>query len=65
MKHHNIKTIGVYLGSRMGCNPDFSKSIILFGKGLADLGYTLVYGGASIGLMGLLAQTEFREYRIM
>ena len=51
------KTIGVYLGSTIGNNPEFEKAIIQFGQGLAELGYTLVYGGASIGLMGLLART--------
>lgn len=57
MKSHRNKTIGVYLGSTMGSTPDFAESIILLGKGLASQGYTLVYGGASVGLMGLLAQT--------
>lgn len=52
-----IASVGVYLGSEMGKNPEFKKSVISFGTGLAKLGITLVYGGASTGLMGLLAET--------
>ena len=56
--HNNeIRSVGVYLGSEMGINPEFNKSVILFGTGLAKFGITLVYGGASTGLMGLLAET--------
>lgn len=53
----NVKTIGIYLGSAIGNNPEFEKGVIQFAKGLAKLEYTLVYGGASIGLMGVLAET--------
>lgn len=51
------KTVGVYLGSAFGNKPEFENAIIQFAKGIAKLGYTLVYGGASIGLMGVLAET--------
>ncbi|MBA4696003.1 MAG: TIGR00730 family Rossman fold protein [Legionella sp.] len=49
--------IGVYLGSSIGDKAILQESVVQFGKGLARLGYTLVYGGASIGLMGILAST--------
>lgn len=48
-------TIGVYLGAALGNDPAYKNAVIEFGKGIVELGYTLVYGGASIGLMGLLA----------
>ncbi|MFW2569898.1 TIGR00730 family Rossman fold protein [Legionella sp. 29fVS95] len=50
-------TIGVYLGSSMGNNPSFKNAVISLGKGIAEYGYTVVYGGGGTGLMGLLAET--------
>lgn len=50
-------TIGVYLGSSMGNNPSFKNAVISLGKGIAECGYTAVYGGGGTGLMGLLAKT--------
>lgn len=49
-------TIGVYLGSTMGNNPYFKNATTSLGEGLAELGYTLVYGGGGTGLMGVLAK---------
>lgn len=56
-KEKNNPTIGVYLGASTGNIPELEKSVVLLGEGLVEMGYTLVYGGASIGLMGLLAET--------
>ncbi|CEG58373.1 LOG family protein [Legionella fallonii] len=50
-------TIGIYLGSHMGNNLSFKNAIIALGKGAAERGYTVVYGGGGTGLMGLLAET--------
>lgn len=52
-----MKTVCVYLGSNFGGNNQFSESVILLGKELAGRDLTLVYGGSSLGLMGLLAMT--------
>lgn len=49
--------VGVYLGANMGSNPTFEAAAKLLGKGLAESGHTLVYGGGSVGLMGTLATT--------
>ena len=49
--------VGVYLGANMGSNPAFEAAAKLLGKGLAESGHTLVYGGGSVGLMGTLATT--------
>ena len=51
------QTVGVYLGAKAGNNKSFETSVIQLGEGLVKFGYDLVYGGASIGLMGLLAKT--------
>lgn len=52
-----MKSIGVYLGAQVGNNPIFSESVNILGKTIANLGYSLVYGGSSLGLMGQLANT--------
>ncbi len=51
-----MKTICVYCGSRSGNDPDFGKAASLLGSGMARRNMGLVYGGASIGLMGTIAE---------
>jgi uncharacterized protein (TIGR00730 family) len=45
----------VFCGSSMGARPEFADVARLFGRLLAERGVGLVYGGASVGLMGTLA----------
>jgi uncharacterized protein (TIGR00730 family) len=45
----------VFCGSSPGTNPSFTAAASAFGDGLARRGAALVYGGASIGLMGVVA----------
>lgn len=52
-----MTTVCVYLGANFGNNPQFSQAAVLLGKELADMGFTFVYGGSSLGMMGLLATT--------
>ena len=47
--------IALYCGSRSGSNPIYQEKAIALAKGIADQGFGLVYGGASIGLMGQVA----------
>lgn len=49
------KNAVVYCGSRYGNNPAFAAFAGMTGELLAKKGYTLVYGGGSIGLMGVMA----------
>ncbi|MGC3875092.1 TIGR00730 family Rossman fold protein [Halomonas sp. GXIMD04776] len=49
--------ICVYLGSREGHDPRFRKAAIELGRSLVKRGYGLVYGGAHVGLMGIVADT--------
>ena len=49
--------IALYCGSRSGNNPVYQEKAIALAKGLANHGFGLVYGGASIGLMGQVADT--------
>jgi uncharacterized protein (TIGR00730 family) len=50
-----VTTVCVFCGSSPGTNPAFATAAEQFGKGLAARGATLVYGGASVGLMGVVA----------
>lgn len=54
---NHIEKIAVYCGSSPGKNPAFHQAAIQLGKVLAEREITLVYGGGSVGLMGILAQT--------
>ena len=47
--------VALYCGSRSGNNPIYKEKAIALAKGLADHNLGLVYGGASIGLMGQVA----------
>lgn len=47
--------VAVFLGSSMGRNPEYAAAAASFGAGLARAGVGIVYGGASVGLMGVLA----------
>jgi len=50
-----FSSVCVFCGSRPGTRPAFLEVARAFGAELAARGLTLVYGGASIGLMGALA----------
>lgn len=47
----------VYLGAHLGNSEQVKEATVLLAKELAHLGSTLVYGGSSLGMMGLLATT--------
>lgn len=50
-----MKSIAVYCGANKGNMPHFENAARQLGKILADKGISVVYGGGSIGLMGILA----------
>jgi uncharacterized protein (TIGR00730 family) len=47
--------IAVFLGSSAGSRPEFVSAAAECGRSLAEAGVGIVYGGASVGLMGVLA----------
>lgn len=49
--------IALYCGSRCGNNPVYQRAAIDLAKTIAQQGFGAVYGGASIGLMGQVADT--------
>ena len=46
-----------FCGSSSGRNPAYAAAAVALGKCLAEHGINLVYGGASVGLMGVLADS--------
>ncbi|KAI0523393.1 hypothetical protein KFK09_005788 [Dendrobium nobile] len=58
-KSERFRRICVFCGSRAGKRPSFSAAALELGKLLVDRKINLIYGGGSIGLMGLISQTVF------
>lgn len=51
----SIRSVCVYCGSQMGASPSYARAAAALGEAIARDGLTLVYGGASVGLMGVVA----------
>lgn len=49
------RAVCVYCGAQSGNDPRFREAAEALGRGLAARGATLVYGGGSVGLMGVVA----------
>ncbi|MFK7914961.1 MAG: TIGR00730 family Rossman fold protein [Pseudomonadales bacterium] len=47
--------ICVFCGSSSGARPDYQQAAVALGQALVERGVGLVYGGASVGLMGTVA----------
>lgn len=52
-----LNSICVYCGSGLGTNPAHAEAARHLGRTMAGTGINLVYGGGSVGLMGLVART--------
>ncbi|CAI6068449.1 LOG family protein YvdD [Paenibacillus sp. JJ-100] len=50
-----MKRICVFAGSNPGHHPDYLEHAAQLGEQIANSGYTLVYGGSCMGLMGAVA----------
>lgn len=55
-----IGTLCVFCGSRPGASPDYVAAAKTLGAALGRDGRTLVYGGASVGVMGALADSALQ-----
>jgi uncharacterized protein (TIGR00730 family) len=51
----SVKRVAVYCGSSDGSDPTYLAAAAQLGSAIAQAGLGLVYGGASIGLMGAVA----------
>ncbi len=56
MKNNGVRNVCVYCGSNRGARPVYKRAARTFGRILAKNGIGLVYGGASVGLMGDIAR---------
>lgn len=52
-----LRRICVYCGSSFGASPEYSKIASAFGAACAHRGLSIVYGGGSVGLMGVMADS--------
>ncbi|KAJ8565248.1 hypothetical protein K7X08_007824 [Anisodus acutangulus] len=55
-RRSKFKRICVFCGSSSGKKPSYQESATELGKTLVEKGIDLVYGGGSVGLMGLVSQ---------
>jgi len=53
----SIKAIAVFCGSNFGASEEFADGARALGRALAKAGITIVYGGTTKGLMGVVAET--------
>ncbi|MDQ0168797.1 LOG family protein [Paenibacillus tundrae] len=56
-----MKRICVFAGSNPGHQPEYTQQAIELGKRIATGGYTLVYGGSCMGLMGAVADAALQH----
>ncbi|MNZ69023.1 LOG family protein YvdD [compost metagenome] len=56
-----MKSICVFAGSNLGTHPAYQEKAAELGSYMALNGYTLIYGGSRIGLMGELASAILQE----
>lgn len=52
-----IRRVAVFCGSNPGARPEYEEATRALGRVLAELGIGVVYGGSSVGLMQVLADT--------
>ena len=50
-----IDSVCVFAGSSPGARPEYAAAARTLGRALAGEGISVVYGGGSVGLMGILA----------
>jgi uncharacterized protein (TIGR00730 family) len=57
-----VTRIGVFCGSSVGNQPAFRQAAVDLARALARRGFGLVYGGARVGLMGVLADGMLQHH---
>ncbi|MEE1804731.1 TIGR00730 family Rossman fold protein [Streptomyces sp. NPDC101062] len=55
-----MTAVTAFCGAFSGCRPVHLAAAAAFGRAVADAGLDLVYGGASVGLMGAMADAALR-----
>ncbi|MDM3893672.1 TIGR00730 family Rossman fold protein [Pseudomonas juntendi] len=50
-----VRSVCVFCGASIGSNPAYREAAVALGEAIARRGWTLVYGGGAVGLMGVVA----------
>ena len=50
-----VRSVCVFCGASIGSNPAYREAAVALGQAIARRGWTLVYGGGAVGLMGVVA----------
>ena len=53
-----IRTVAVFCGAQAGDDPVYRAAAAALGRGLAEAGIRLVFGGGRVGLMGAVADAR-------
>jgi uncharacterized protein (TIGR00730 family) len=56
----SLSAVAVFCGSRFGADPVFREAAAAIGRGIAEAGWRLIYGGGRVGLMGVVADSALR-----
>ena len=56
-----LQTVAVFCGSRLGQRPEYREAAAELGKLLGERRIDMVYGGASVGLMGAIADAALEH----
>lgn len=56
-----MKSICVFLGAQLGNDPAFQEAAAALGRAIAERNHCLVYGGAKVGLMNILAESALNH----
>ncbi|HNG90282.1 MAG TPA: TIGR00730 family Rossman fold protein, partial [Saprospiraceae bacterium] len=57
----SLSSVAVFCGANTGFEPYFAEQADLLGRTLARRGIRVVFGGGSVGLMGVLADAVLAE----
>src|SRR5258705_11899533 len=61
MPTRSIKSIAVFCGSNFGASEEFADGARALGRTLGKAGITIVYGGTTKGLMGVVADAALNS----
>ncbi|WP_236183945.1 LOG family protein [Pseudomonas juntendi] len=50
-----VRSVCVFCGASIGSNPAYREAAVALGEAIGRRGWTLVYGGGAVGLMGVVA----------
>lgn len=56
-----IKSVCIYCGSSLGNRPEYAEQAAVLSRTLVRNGISIVYGGARVGIMGIIADTALAE----